>query len=64
VKANRESPNRRALIDARNIVSNATANLVASAKSCSQIIDDQSTYLLHKDDKIFKLLLSYSDPGF
>ena len=42
VKANRESQNRIALIDAKTNVSNATANLVATAKSCSQIIDDKS----------------------
>lgn len=29
-------------MDAKGNVSNATANLVASAKSCSQIIDDKS----------------------
>lgn len=42
VKANRDSLNRIALMDAKGNVSNATANLVASAKSCSQIIDDKS----------------------
>ncbi len=44
MKANRESQNRIALIDAKNKVSTATADLVASAKSCSQIIDDQSKF--------------------
>jgi hypothetical protein len=42
VKANRDSQNRIALIQAKNDVSNATAGLVASAKSCSQIIDEKS----------------------
>ena len=42
VKANRDSHNRIALIQAKNDVSNATAGLVASAKSCSQIIDEKS----------------------
>ncbi len=42
VKADRESTNRYALIEAKNNVSNATAGLVASAKSYLEIIDDQS----------------------
>ncbi len=42
VKANRDSQNRKSLIDARNVVSSATANLVASAKSCLQTIEDKS----------------------
>lgn len=42
VKADRESAKRRNLVEAKNNVSTATAKLVASAKSCSQIIDDQS----------------------
>ncbi len=46
VKADRESQNRYALIEAKNNVSNATAGLVASAKSYLQIIDDQSNYSL------------------
>ena len=41
MKANRESHNRIALIEAKNNVSSATAGLVAAAKSCSQIIDDK-----------------------
>ena len=45
VKADRESKNRIALVEAKKNVSNATAGLVASAKSCSQIIDDQSNFL-------------------
>lgn len=40
--ANRESQNRIDLIHAKNDVSTATADLVAAAKSCSQIIDDKS----------------------
>jgi huntingtin interacting protein 1 len=49
VKANRESQNRVALIEAKTNVSNATAALVASAKSCLQIIDDQSkSFLLNE----------------
>ncbi len=42
VKATRDSENRIKLINAKNNVSTATANLVASAKSCLQIIDDKS----------------------
>jgi hypothetical protein len=34
-----------ALMEAKTNVSTATAGLVASAKSCSQIIDDKSIYL-------------------
>lgn len=43
VLANRESQNRIDLIHAKNEVSTATADLVAAAKSCSQIIDDKTS---------------------
>jgi huntingtin interacting protein 1 len=43
VKANRESLKRVALMEAKTNVSAATANLVASAKSCSQKIDEQTS---------------------
>ena len=42
VKADRESPKRYALIEAKNNVSTATAGLIASAKSYLQVVDDQS----------------------
>ena len=45
VKANRDSQNKVKLMEAKKDVSSATAGLVASAKSCSQIIDDKSKYL-------------------
>lgn len=42
VKADRESKNRMALMEAKTNVSNATAGLVASAKSCIQIFEEKS----------------------
>jgi huntingtin interacting protein 1 len=42
VKADRESKNRKALMEAKTNVSSATGELVASAKSFSQIVDDES----------------------
>ena len=45
VKADRESKNRKALMEAKSGVSNATGELVASAKSFSQIVDDESKNL-------------------
>ncbi len=42
VKADRESKNRKALMEAKTRVSSATGELVASAKSFSQIVDDES----------------------
>lgn len=42
VKADRESKNRKALMEAKTNVSNATAGLVASAKSCIQIFEEKS----------------------
>lgn len=56
VKADRDSANRHALIEAKNNVSNATAGLVASAKSYLQIIDDQSKQIyfsLSFKDKLY-----------
>lgn len=43
VKANRDSQNKVKLMEAKKDVSSATAGLVASAKSCSQIIDDKTS---------------------
>lgn len=44
MKADRDSVNRRALIEAKNNVSSATGDLVASAKSFLKNIDDQSNF--------------------
>lgn len=44
VKAERESKNLAALSSASKVVSQATANVVASAKSAAQIVEDQSKW--------------------
>ncbi|CAF0771700.1 unnamed protein product [Brachionus calyciflorus] len=44
VKADRESKNRMGLMEAKTNVSNATAGLVASAKSCIQIIEEKNVF--------------------
>lgn len=51
VKADRESKNRRALMEAKTNVSNATAGLVASAKSCIQIFEEKSIFKNFKSNQ-------------
>ena len=46
VKADRDSANRKALMEAKNNVSSSTADLVATAKSFLKNIEDQSKKLL------------------